>query len=356
MNLRHHRLCWLLAIATLTVLAQDAWAGGPYGGDKYLPQRRFHGYYPTIWRPWASGWQAPIHKDNLPKVPQTPTVAPEPLPAPSEDAPPSPPPSDSLPLEPLTPSTPAPSADEPPPLPTPPGLEGSLPEPSTPGTPATPPGLEEMPQDPTAPGATPIEPMTEPAPGLPDSPLEPPSGLDEPGLTPPNLDEMPDPSLPPGFDMPDLDDEAAPESSPEDESTSEPGTPDRSGMLPSTKWRGASSLNTPGGSAAQSRLRITKTPQSVPAEDAATGEPRRLSLNTPQARPLPQRLPVPIVNSGSEAMQVRFNTAAVSPSVENPQHRRDETQVEDGSSQPRNPLRAQQEPARRVVRLSNPLR
>lgn len=356
---RQHAHRWFIALAVLVFFAQDARGGGPYEGDRYLPQRRFHGYYPTIWRPWASGWQAPIHKDNLPQQrPQTPTVAPEPLP-PSEDAPPAPPSDESLPLEPLRPSTPAPDSDEAPALPTPPGLESTLPEPATPGTP-TPPGLEEMMPAPTtpgsAPGASPPALPDSPLETPPDSPLQPPAGLEEPGLTSPNLDEKPNPSMPPGFEMPNLDDEAFPNTPPTEESQEEPETSERSGRLPQSRWRGASNVNSPDGRPLHNRLRGSTSPMATPNENREFGEPRRLSMTTPEARPLPQRLPAPNDRIEGDAVQVRFNTpTTTSARVETSSDRWSDA-TENSSSQRHNPLRTQQEPARKVVRLNNPLR
>jgi len=336
-----------------------------------MPQKRFHGYYPTIWRPWAPGWQAPIHEKNLPKLRQTPTAAP-PQQEPTEDtdAPPAPPAAETLPLAPL--DQPRPDTDEAPELPTPPGLEGMLPEPSVPGEIPTPPGLEES--MPTPPGleepmqmpATPDEqppPLTEPGPSSleepfempPETTLDPPPEMEEPGLIPPDLDEMPDPSLPPGFETPEMEDqppeEDQPEPTPADETSRIP-TSGRTGAANSTSPRSVTTGRSPLGN----RLRRTMPSDSSRNASNVQTEPRRLSAASLDARAMPQRLPPPSDQAARPAAQARFNIpATTNPGAEATTEPRLASN-EAVASQRHNPLRTQRSPVRKVVRMHNPLR
>ncbi len=361
------QLACLIACASCMFQVTDTFAGGPYGGDRFLPQRRFHGYYPTIWRPWASGWQAPIHKEHLPTIKQTPMVAPpRPTVAPEDDAAPAPPATEPLPLEPLTPTVP--DTDTPPDLPTPPGLEGTLPEPGTPGQEPMPPGLEETMPEPSTPDQPPADPMGEPVPDTPslDEPfemplepsLDPPAESAEPGLIPPDLESMPDPSLPPGFEMPEMEEDKAPEAPPEgtpaEGAPTEAEPPAKSSRVPSSGWtgRGAGSSE-PRRMPAYNRLREPSPAVPVNGSFSSRNEPRRLNTAMPEAQPLPQRLPVPDTSRPEPAaVQVRFNAPATnrvdarSPSPT--------TSIE--TTKWHNPLRSGQRPARPVVREDNPLR
>lgn len=355
----NYQLVCFIACATVMTLATESFAGGPYEGDRYLPQRRFHGYYPTIWRPWASGWQAPIHKEHLPTMRQTPTVAkPRPSSAADDDAPPVPPSVEPLPLEPLPPTVPG--SDDAPELPTPPGLEGALPEPSTPGQTPMPPGLEDTMPEPATPNQTLEEPMNDSVPDAPsldtpeETPLDPPAEMEEPGLIPPDLESMPDPALPPGFEMPNLEDDA-PLTTPPVETPTEADPPARSSRVPTSGWTGrGASASEPRRMPAYNRLR--EPAPAAPVDDAYSGgtAPRRLSAATPVARPLPQRLPVPNDQGVVEpaAVQVRFNTPANTRQI-----------VKSAPPSPatdtakwHNPLRSGQQPVRRVVQENNPLR
>ena len=364
-----NRLRWILLIVVLIFLANAAQAGEPYGSKRYMPQRRFHGYYPTMWRAWPTGWQAPIHMKHMPTLRPTPTTVPadqKPSEAEGSDAAPAPPSGGELPLEPL--DQPRPDTDEAPALPTPPGLEDMLPEPSVPGSAPVPPGLEEPMPSPSTPDSTP--PLSEPGPTTLDEPLEmprestpdTPPEVEEPGLTPRDLEKMPDPNLPPGFETPEMEDQPSPESTPE-EAPKEPDSSDKSSSLPSSGWTGRVT-NAISGSARTNRRplynRLRETTPSHSANHAGRGqaEPRRLSSISIEAQPLPQRLPPPRNQVARPATQAKFNVPAANDSDVDVVDRDNQrvAVLEAGNSRHYNPLRARQPSAPKVVRRHNPLR
>ncbi len=208
-----------LAFCVVAVMAFAASADGPYLNGPYMPQKTFHGYYPTIWRTWPQGWQAPVARPHRPAataIERLPTPAPMP---PTDDLAPLPPDDQTPGLPPGTEPGDELPPDLPPQLPMPPGLEETVPEPTDPESPLTEP-------EPTEPAETPpFDPLPEPRIPTPDMPdddgtvPELPPGFDPPTLeeTDPEMEptpEAPAEDLPPGFEPPSLD-EAEMETLPE---------------------------------------------------------------------------------------------------------------------------------------------
>ncbi len=363
MNLRKNgtRLRWLLVVAALMLLTKDAKAGGPHESGRYMPQQRFHGYYPTIWRPWAPGWQAPISKEHMPVLRQKPAPAPRQEESfQDDDAPPTPPATQDLPLQPFDENLPG--MDEAPDLPTPPGLEGISPEPSTPGEVPESPGLEELMPEPATPEGQPDPSPFDDQFQMPEElPLDSPPETEDPGLTPPDLDEMPDPTLPPGFETPGTEDQP-PLETPSEGAQPEPSPPEGTSRIPTSGWTRTATSSSSGSVGAKrkplhNRLRRT-TLSADPAYNMGRrqAEPRRLSAIPADIRPLPQRLPPPSNQTARPATQARFNVPATSkPRIEATS---DQYVVirKAASSQRNNPLRTEQPSARKVVRRHNPLR